>query len=102
MWRRNRTITAAASRSCSRPSEDCVQELFRDTALRWMASMAAGAVYRAHSHREPLLMAAVAGSLAAALAWAGPPGTDFAAHAYPRAAYLDHGFQLWNNFWYAG
>src|SRR6266513_1926515 len=64
--------------------------------------MAIGAVYRAHPHREPLLLAVVAGALAAALAWAGPPGTDFAAHAYQRAVYLDHGFQLWNNFWYAG
>jgi hypothetical protein len=64
--------------------------------------MAAGAVYRAHPHREPLLLAVVAGALAAVLAWAGPPGTDFAAHAYQRAVYLHNGFQLWNNFWYAG
>jgi hypothetical protein len=64
--------------------------------------MATGGVYRAHPQREPLLLALFAGSLAAALAWAGPPGTDFAAHAYQRAVYLDHGFQLWNNFWYAG
>ncbi|PWU20337.1 MAG: hypothetical protein C5B48_12640 [Candidatus Rokuibacteriota bacterium] len=51
---------------------------------------------------EPLLMAAVAGSLAAFLCWAGPPGTDFAAHAYQRTVFIDHGFQLWNNLWYAG
>ena len=52
--------------------------------------------------REALLSAAAAASVAAALAWLGPPGTDFAAHAYQRAVFLDHGFTLWNNFWYAG
>src|SRR5204863_4649015 len=31
-----------------------------------------------------------------------PPGSDFAAHAYQRAVFLQHGFALWNNFWYAG
>jgi hypothetical protein len=44
----------------------------------------------------------MAGSIAALLCWAAPPGTDFAAHAYQRTVFLDHGFQLWNNFWYAG
>jgi hypothetical protein len=52
--------------------------------------------------REALLSAAAAGSLAAALAWFGPPGSDLAAHAYQRAMFLQHGFALWNNFWYAG
>ena len=36
------------------------------------------------------------------LVWLGPPGADFAAHAYQRSAFLQHGFALWNNFWYAG
>lgn len=36
------------------------------------------------------------------LAWLGPPGSDLAAHAYQRALFLQHGFTLWNNFWYAG
>ena len=45
---------------------------------------------------------AVAASLAALLVWLGPPGTDLAAHAYQRAVFLEHGFVLWNNFWYAG
>ena len=40
--------------------------------------------------------------MAALLTWLGPPGTDLAAHAYQRALYLQHGFTLWNNFWYAG
>src|ERR1700757_569568 len=51
---------------------------------------------------EALLSAAAAASVAAALAWLGPPGTDFAAHAYQRTLFLEHGFTLWNNFWYAG
>src|SRR5437763_11774329 len=52
--------------------------------------------------REALLSAVAAGSLAAVLVWLGPPGSDLAAHAYQRADYLQHGFSLWNNFWYAG
>jgi hypothetical protein len=52
--------------------------------------------------REALFSAAAAASLAAILAWFGPPGTDFAAHAYQRTVFLEHGFTLWNNFWYAG
>ncbi len=52
--------------------------------------------------REAGLSAAAAAGLAAALAWLGPPGTDFAAHAYQRTLFLEHGFTLWNNFWYAG
>ncbi|CAN5286172.1 hypothetical protein BH18ACT12_BH18ACT12_12660 [soil metagenome] len=51
---------------------------------------------------EIVLAAAVAASLAALLAWLGPPGTDLAAHVYQRAVFLEHGFELWNNFWYAG
>src|SRR5438045_1064871 len=52
--------------------------------------------------REALLSAVAAGSLAAVLAWLGPPGSDLAAHAYQRADSIQHGFSLWNNFWYAG
>src|SRR5690348_17885305 len=52
--------------------------------------------------REALLCAAAAASVASALAWLGPPGSDFAAHAYQRTLFLEHGFTLWNNFWYAG
>jgi hypothetical protein len=52
--------------------------------------------------REALFSAAAAGSLAALLVWLGPPGTDLAAHAYQRTLFLQHGFSLWNNFWYAG
>ncbi|MGH2971395.1 MAG: hypothetical protein ACRDLE_04570, partial [Gaiellaceae bacterium] len=28
--------------------------------------------------------------------------SDLAAHAYQRTLFLQHGFTLWNNFWYAG
>jgi hypothetical protein len=52
--------------------------------------------------REAALSAAAAGSIAALLAWLGPPGSDLAAHAYQRALFLQQGFELWNNFWYAG
>src|SRR5437868_9634194 len=51
---------------------------------------------------EALLSACAAASIAAILAWLGPPGIDFAAHAYQRTLFLEHGFVLWNNFWYAG
>jgi hypothetical protein len=52
--------------------------------------------------REATFSAGAAGTLAAVLAWLGPPGSDLAAHAYQRAVFLQHGFSLWNNFWYAG
>ena len=57
---------------------------------------------RAALRREAVLCALGAGALAAALAWLGPPGSDLAAHAYQRTVFLQHGFELWNNFWYAG
>ena len=31
-----------------------------------------------------------------------PPGSDLAAHVYQSGLFRDHGFQLWNNFWYEG
>jgi hypothetical protein len=52
--------------------------------------------------REALLSAAAAASLAAVFLWLGPPGADFAAHAYQRTLFMEHGFVPWNNFWYAG
>ena len=52
--------------------------------------------------REALLAAAAASALASVLLWAGPPGNDLAAHLYQRTLFLEHGFVLWNNFWYAG
>src|ERR1041384_2760580 len=52
--------------------------------------------------REATISAALAASLAALLLWATPPGIDWAAHAYQRTFLLQHGFAIWNNFWYAG
>ena len=51
---------------------------------------------------QTLTNAALAGSLAALIAWVGPPGTDFAAHVFQLHVYLQHGFALWTNYWYAG
>lgn len=52
--------------------------------------------------REAIFSAGAAACLAALLVWFGPPGADLAAHSYQRALFLEHGFALWNNFWYAG
>src|SRR6516225_9595562 len=52
--------------------------------------------------REALAAGGAAGLLSAFLVWFGPPGIDFAAHVYQRAVFVQHGFALWNNFWYAG
>ena len=52
--------------------------------------------------REWFLSAVVAAVLAGVLLWLGPPGVDLAAHAYQRTFLLQHGFAVWNNFWYAG
>ena len=51
---------------------------------------------------EAMLSAGIACLLAWLLFWLGPPGSDFAAHAYQRSLFLEHGFSLWNNFWYSG
>src|SRR5207249_9398439 len=32
----------------------------------------------------------------------GPPGTDLAAHVFQRDLFVQHGFALWSNYWYAG
>src|SRR3954465_9166481 len=52
--------------------------------------------------REATVAAALAAALAAILLWVVPPGVDWAAHAYQRTFLLEHGFAMWNNFWYAG
>ena len=36
------------------------------------------------------------------LLWATPRGVDWAAHSYQRTFLIEHGFAIWNNFWYAG
>jgi len=52
--------------------------------------------------REETFAAAIAALLAATLLWAAPPGVDWAAHSYQTTFLLEHGFAIWNNFWYAG
>jgi hypothetical protein len=52
--------------------------------------------------REATISTALAATLAAVLLWSAPPGIDWAAHAYQRTFLLEHGFTIWNNFWYAG
>ena len=52
------------------------------------------------NHSVRCAVAAAAG--AAALVWLGPPGADLAAHVYQRAMFIQHGFALWSNYWYAG
>jgi hypothetical protein len=52
--------------------------------------------------REATISTALAATLAALLLWATPPGIDWAAHAYQRTFLIEHGFEIWNNFWYAG
>jgi len=49
-----------------------------------------------------VIAAAIASAVAAVLLWAGPPGSDTAAHVFQRQFLLQHGFGIWNNFWYAG
>jgi hypothetical protein len=52
--------------------------------------------------REALLSGGAAACVGAILLWGGPPGIDLAGHVYQRVLFLQHGFSLWNNFWYAG
>jgi hypothetical protein len=51
---------------------------------------------------QALTNTAIAAVLSALIVWAGPPGTDFAAHVFQLDLYLRHGFELWTNYWYAG
>jgi hypothetical protein len=44
----------------------------------------------------------LAGLIAAALLWLGPPGSDTAAHVYQRWLLMRHGFVTWDNYWYSG
>lgn len=59
-------------------------------------------VRAARAGGSPLGAGAVAGLLALALMLFGPPGGDQAAHLYLTQAWRDHGWQLWDNFWYSG
>ena len=41
-------------------------------------------------------------AVAAAIALYGPPGVDQPAHLFQTWAFAHFGFQIWNNYWYAG
>jgi hypothetical protein len=51
---------------------------------------------------EAVLAFGIAALVASVLAMFGPPGSDLAAHVYQSGLFRDHGFLLWNNFWYEG
>lgn len=51
---------------------------------------------------RPLGAALLAGAIALAIALFGPPGGDQAAHMYLTESWREHGWQLWDNLWYAG
>ncbi len=52
--------------------------------------------------REAVGAALASAAIAALFCWAGRPGSDFAAHAYQLEVFRAHGFEVWNNYWYAG
>ena len=56
----------------------------------------------ARAGASPLGAALIAGLIGLALVLFGPPGGDAAAHLYLTQAWRDHGWQLWDNFWYSG
>ena len=56
----------------------------------------------ARAGATPLGAAAIAGLLGLGLMLFAPPGGDQAAHLYLTQAWRDHGWQLWDNFWYSG
>jgi hypothetical protein len=51
---------------------------------------------------DPFIAFAIAGVIATALLWLGPPGSDSAAHVYQLWFFKQHGFAIWDNYWYSG
>ena len=54
------------------------------------------------SRREIIGIGLLGAGIAAAWLWLGPPGSDLAAHQYLRWLFLQHGFALWDDYWYSG
>ena len=52
--------------------------------------------------RFALVCAALAGGLAQLVYHGGPPGVDLPSHLFQTWLYSHAGFNLWNNYWYAG
>lgn len=66
---------------------------------------AAAAVRRiplATALRMPLVCGALTLAIGLILYLVGPPGVDRAAHVYHTAQFEQHGWRVWNNYWYAG
>ena len=52
---------------------------------------------------DPFIAFAIAPrAIATALLWLGPPGSDSAAHVYQLWFFKQHGFAIWDNYWYSG
>ena len=52
--------------------------------------------------RLPLACALLTLAVGTVLYFFGPPGVDRAAHVYHTAQFEQHGWRVWNNYWYAG
>jgi hypothetical protein len=52
--------------------------------------------------RRPWAVGALSGILGLLAYLFGPPAADAAAHLYLTQMWRDHGWRLWDNFWYAG
>ncbi len=50
----------------------------------------------------PLACGALTLAIGLALYLFGPPGVDRAAHVYHTGEFAEHGWRVWNNYWYAG
>ncbi|WP_217914250.1 hypothetical protein [Miltoncostaea marina] len=76
------------------------------TATRWLGWLASSAPARARRGARlvarPVGAAATAAVLATVLVLVGPPGGDAAAHLYLTQSWREHGWELWDNFWYSG
>jgi hypothetical protein len=70
----------------------------RDTAPRPAKATRRAVALAAH----PAGAGLIAGLLTLTVMLFGPPGGDDAAHLYLTQAWRDHGWQLWDNFWYSG
>jgi hypothetical protein len=54
------------------------------------------------SLRLPLACALLTLAVGTVLYFLGPPGVDRAAHVYHTTQFEQHGWRVWNNYWYAG
>ena len=54
------------------------------------------------SRRQYIGSGVSSAAVASGWLWLGPPGSDLAAHEYLRWFFLQHGFALWDDYWYSG